>query len=55
MFGIFSTQDTYIIESRAVANDVPGKRANYMSSIEDAKMKTVEIINSHGQYVPTSE
>lgn len=54
MFGIFSTQDAYIVASRAEANAEPGDRATYYSFVEDSDMKITDVLNTHGVYPPQS-
>ena len=51
-FSIFSTQDVYLFESRAVANNPPNWLADYMSSIEWPNMETLDVVNTHWVYVP---
>jgi hypothetical protein len=51
-FSIFSTQDVYIFESRAVANSEPNGLATYAAFIEDSNMKITDVINTHGSYIP---
>lgn len=52
MFSIFSTQDVYVIESSARANEEPNGGSSFMSSIEDKNMKTTDVIHSHGLNPP---
>jgi len=52
MFGIFSTQETFIYNLFAQADAVPNGSAEFHAMVEDKNMRITDVIHTHGITVP---
>jgi len=51
-FVVFTLDDVYLTNARAIANNEPGDNAEYMSGIDNINLTITDVIIPHGQYVP---